>query len=190
MLLTAFGQTLAHWTNASCVLFILIINGREAIFEDVDLSRTVGHFALGHPVILNMTDAHTPTQALSNVKEQLARIPNHGISHGLLRLTELEDVKSKVKKLNEDSYRDKVVFNYILFMGGASSGDAVFRPAKSMIDLSEDSQNKRDYVLKCTASIFQERLVFNWEYSANLHRADTIKTNAQFYLRALMALAF
>jgi amino acid adenylation domain-containing protein/non-ribosomal peptide synthase protein (TIGR01720 family) len=186
-LLTAFGQTLAHLTQSPYILFTLIINGREAIFEDIDLARTVGLFALGHSVILDMTDAQTPEKALSTVREQLARIPNRGITHGMLRLIESEDVKNKLKKWDEYTNHNKVVFNYVPPMTDILPSDAPVRLAQG-IDLSENSDNDRDCVLNCTTSILKDQLVFNWGYSSNLHRSGTIEAIAQFYLDALRAM--
>src|SRR5262249_46263336 len=44
VLLTAFCRTLASWTGGSEIWFDLEGHGREPLFEDVDLSRTVGWF--------------------------------------------------------------------------------------------------------------------------------------------------
>ena len=41
VLLTAFAQTIASWTRQDYIFFHLEGHGREALFEDVDLSRTV-----------------------------------------------------------------------------------------------------------------------------------------------------
>jgi non-ribosomal peptide synthase protein (TIGR01720 family) len=185
VLLTVFGQMLENWTTSPCVLFTLIINGREPIFDDIDVSRTVGLFALGHPVILDMRGAQSPADRLSLVKGQVMRIPNRGITHGILHLSECEYIKDKLGKLDEATCRHKVVFNFIPPLGSELPEEAPFRPLRSVIDLGEDSTSKRDYVLKCTASIVHGQLVFNWEYSTNLHRSDTIETLAQFYLAAL-----
>jgi non-ribosomal peptide synthase protein (TIGR01720 family) len=189
VLLTAFGQTLAYWTESPCVVFVLIDNGRETVFEDIDLSRTVGRFALGHPVVLDMTDARTPREALSAVKGQLARIPNHGITYGVLHLVEDEDVKAKVRKLDEDSSRLKVIFNYIPPTVSNLPSDALFQLVPRAVDLREDPQNRRDYILKCTVNIVHNQLIVNWEYSTNLHKRGTIEAIIQFYLDAVRALA-
>lgn len=187
VLLTALGEMLANWTKSPSVLFTLIINGREPIFDDIDVSRTVGLFALGHPVILDLMGRQTPANKLSSVKEQLARIPNRGITHGILRLSEREDVVRKLKKLDEDTCRRKVVFNFIPPLGSELPEDAPFRPTHPVVDMSDDLGNQRDYILKCTTSIVCGQLMFNWEYSANLHQNTTIEALARFYLLALRA---
>jgi non-ribosomal peptide synthase protein (TIGR01720 family) len=49
ILLTALVQILAKWTGSNSVLLDLEGHGREDIFEDVDLSRTVGWFTTIFP---------------------------------------------------------------------------------------------------------------------------------------------
>src|SRR5207253_4126027 len=50
VLLTALGRTLREWTGRRQVLVELEGHGREEIFEDVDLSRTVGWFTTTAPL--------------------------------------------------------------------------------------------------------------------------------------------
>ncbi|PFY28777.1 condensation domain-containing protein, partial [Bacillus toyonensis] len=60
-------------------------HGREEMIEGIDLSRTVGWFTSIYPVHLNFQGTHTPIEGLKAVKEQLRRIPNHGVDYGILR---------------------------------------------------------------------------------------------------------
>ena len=85
VLLTALVQAFSRWTGARSLLVDLEGHGREEIFEDVDLSRTVGWFTTIFPVLLESGGGFHPGNALKSVKEQLRRIPNRGIGYGLLR---------------------------------------------------------------------------------------------------------
>ena len=69
-------------------------HGREELFEDVDLSRTVGWYTSLFPVRLDLgaldLDAALAGgaalgRALKAIKEQLRALPNHGLGYGLLR---------------------------------------------------------------------------------------------------------
>ncbi|WP_217212442.1 non-ribosomal peptide synthetase [Streptomyces sp. AC550_RSS872] len=97
VLLTALALSVAHWRGgrgeAQDVLVDLEGHGREALVPGVDLTRTVGWFTSTHPVRLDVglcdwdeVWAGGPAlgQALKEVKEQLRRVPDHGIGHGLL----------------------------------------------------------------------------------------------------------
>ncbi|MBB2914114.1 amino acid adenylation domain-containing protein [Streptosporangium becharense] len=56
-LLTALGRTLSAWTGAERHLVDLERHDREPIFDDVDLTRTVGWFSRIHPVVLDGASA-------------------------------------------------------------------------------------------------------------------------------------
>src|ERR1700738_1194491 len=69
-------------------------DGREGIFADVDLSRTVGWFTSLYPLRLDvgtvdLSDALTGGPALGravkSIKEQLRAVPDNGLGYGLLR---------------------------------------------------------------------------------------------------------
>ena len=83
-LLTALAQVLATWTGRSTVTFHLEGHGREPLFDDVDVTRTVGWFTTIFPVRLDVSSSE-PGEALKAVKEQLRQIPNRGLTYGVLR---------------------------------------------------------------------------------------------------------
>jgi amino acid adenylation domain-containing protein/non-ribosomal peptide synthase protein (TIGR01720 family) len=87
VLLTALVQAFAEWTGEPSLLLDLEAHGREELFSDVDLSRTVGWFTTIFPVFLDLsgTPFTSPGKALQAVKEQLRRIPNRGFNYGVLR---------------------------------------------------------------------------------------------------------
>ena len=76
------------------VLLDLEGHGREEIFADVDLSRTVGWFTSLFPVRLDpgaldldeaLAGGPALGRALKSIKEQLRALPDNGLGYGLLR---------------------------------------------------------------------------------------------------------
>src|SRR5260370_34379706 len=59
-------------------------HGREGLFPELDLSRTVGWFTTSFPVRLRL-EGEGPGEALKAVKEQLRRGPGGGLGYGGLR---------------------------------------------------------------------------------------------------------
>src|SRR5205807_411991 len=57
VLLTVLGKVFAEWSESEAVLVNVEGHGREEIFDDVDLSRTVGWFTSIYPVLLEVGDA-------------------------------------------------------------------------------------------------------------------------------------
>ncbi|WP_143007495.1 condensation domain-containing protein, partial [Pseudomonas sp. 06C 126] len=69
LLLTALTRAVSQWTARENVLIQLESHGRESLFDDIDLTRTVGWFTSLYPVKLT---AHQDLgEAIKQVKEQL-----------------------------------------------------------------------------------------------------------------------
>ena len=99
VLLTALAQAYARWSGQGALLVDLEGHGREELFDDVDLSRTVGWFTTLYPVLLQVPPGSGPGQALQAVKEQLRAVPNRGIGYGLLRyLSGDEELRQRLRR--------------------------------------------------------------------------------------------
>ena len=103
VLLTGLVLAVADWCRrrgrgagqaSHAVLLDLEGHGREEIFADVDLSRTVGWFTSLFPVRLDpgaldldeaLAGGPALGRALKLIKEQLRALPDHGLGYGLLR---------------------------------------------------------------------------------------------------------
>ncbi len=85
LLLSALVQILADWTGNTTVLIDLEGHGREEIFAEVDLSRTVGWFTSLFPVLLQLPKSDQLGVILKSIKEQLRAIPQRGMGYGILR---------------------------------------------------------------------------------------------------------
>ncbi|MET8544870.1 amino acid adenylation domain-containing protein, partial [Kitasatospora sp. NPDC004799] len=92
LLLTGLALAVADWRRhrgrpAGAVTVELEGHGREPFTDEAELSRTVGWFTSVFPVRLDPGDtAGEPLDAaVRRVREQLGRLPDHGLGHGLLR---------------------------------------------------------------------------------------------------------
>ncbi|MCA1634099.1 MAG: condensation domain-containing protein, partial [Acidobacteria bacterium] len=100
VLMTALVQSCAAWTGMRSMVVDMEGHGREAIFEDVDLSRTVGWFTTVFPVLLDIEEAATPLDALRLVKESLRAVPNRGLGYGVTRyLSPDAEVRERLGRL-------------------------------------------------------------------------------------------
>ncbi|WP_411147653.1 amino acid adenylation domain-containing protein [Streptomyces sp. A30] len=131
VLLTALAVTLARWRRdlgqeQTFAHIELEGHGREGQFVagsagfEPELSRTVGWFTTLFPVTVDpgaATDFTAPeylAAALKAVKEDLARVPDNGVSYGALRyLTQVEF----------DAPAPQVLFNYLGRFDAGASGD-------------------------------------------------------------------
>jgi amino acid adenylation domain-containing protein/non-ribosomal peptide synthase protein (TIGR01720 family) len=181
VIFTALAQAFARWTGSPTLLMDLVGHGRESLFEDMDLTRTIGWLNTLFPVFLNLGDALTePAAALQTVKEQVRRIPNHGVGYGILRYLSPDPILvEKVRALPQA----EVYFNYVDELVPQFSLYQLIRIAGGFI---HERGGRRGYLLSITGNLLPDgRLQLTWEYSANVHRPETINTLAQDTLNAL-----
>ncbi|HFQ92764.1 MAG TPA: non-ribosomal peptide synthetase, partial [Anaerolineae bacterium] len=183
VLLTALAQALQSWTGSSSVLIDLESHGRADLFEDVDVSRTVGWFTAVYPVCL--TSRPDPGEALKTIKEQLRRVPHLGIGYYLLRyMSEDETVRQQLVALPQA----EISFNYLGQFGQNLPEDAPFAPAPEAPGPDRNLHSPRQYLIEIDGSIAGGQLQLTWSYSSQIHTSQTITRLANSFLAALRAL--
>ncbi|OAD21768.1 pyoverdine sidechain peptide synthetase II, D-Asp-L-Thr component [Candidatus Thiomargarita nelsonii] len=171
ILLTALALALAKWTKQSRCLIDLEGHGRATLFDDIDLSRTVGWFTTIHPVALTLPSNSFDDlgAALKAIKEQLRAIPHEGIGYGLLT-----QMGGKVLPKGE------ILFNYLgQFDPGIEADLFGFAEETTSSDMS--LKGPRDHLIDINGAISQGQLSLNWSYSADCWKAQTIKNLAESY---------
>ncbi|MNW26219.1 Linear gramicidin synthase subunit D [compost metagenome] len=194
VLLTALLRAMTRWTGQQRLLLHLEGHGREDMFEEVDLSRTVGWFTSMFPVVLELPEKEDAGSALKSVKEQLRRLPNRGIGYGLLRYLaspetaqELERIGAAIVGTNEP----QISFNYLgqfdQSLGGGGEDD-LFRPAGESTGPEQDPRELRAHDLDVTGLVAGGVLRLTWTYSEHLHRQETVEQVSELFLEELRAL--
>jgi len=184
VLLTALVQSFAQWTGERSLLVDLEGHGREDLFENVDLSRTVGWFTTLFPVHLQLEEFDHPGEVLKLVKEQLRRIPNRGIGYGILRYLQQDD---SIRRKLQSFPQAQVSFNYlgqfdqVLKASGVLGLAQEFKAEQSLL-------NQRSHLLGISGFIRAERLEMTWAYSEKVHKRDTIERLAFGFMEALRSL--
>ncbi|AFZ01580.1 non-ribosomal peptide synthetase [Calothrix sp. PCC 6303] len=184
ILLTALAQTFTNWTGNNTLLIDLEGHGREPIFADIDLSRTVGWFTSIFPVCLNFGETNDIIQELKVVKEQLRQIPNQGIGYGLLRYLGREEIAQKLAKLP----RPQVIFNYLGQFNQISQQPEFLTLAPESIGSEQSSQATRSHLLEINCFVVNNKLQIEWNYSQELYHSNTIQNLAQGFVEALRSL--
>ncbi|MFD5186420.1 amino acid adenylation domain-containing protein, partial [Streptomyces sp. NPDC058372] len=187
VLLTALARALRSWTGHDRVAVTLEGHGREELFADTDLTRTVGWFTSLHPIALALPepgddpDGDWPT-AVKSVKEQLRAIPQRGIGHGALR--HLAD--APVGRLDP-----LVSFNYHgqFDVSGDGAEGGLFREALPGEGGDHAPAERRAHLLDVVGAVQDGRLVFSWFYSADTYREATVRGVAEGFAAELAAFA-
>ncbi|QDL09667.1 non-ribosomal peptide synthetase [Brasilonema octagenarum UFV-E1] len=181
ILLTALVQSFSQWTGENSLVVDLEGHGREDLFEDVDLSRTVGWFTTLFPVQLKLSSVEQLEETLKLVKEQLRRLPKHGIGYGILRyLYPNPEVKQKFRNLPQA----EVSFNYLGQFDQVLSASAMFGSVKEW--KSEQSRRgNRSHLLAVSGLIHSGKLEMEFAYSEKIHKRSSIERLSFGFMEAL-----
>ena len=187
VLLMALAQAFAAWTGERSMLVDVEGHGREAIFDDIDLSRTVGWFTSIAPVLLELGKPGETSEELQRIKEQVREIPNGGIGYGLLRyLSEDAGIRERLSALPQS----EVIFNYVGRMQHGDSADEspAWRKMAEPRGPSHSETAKRKYLFEINGGIFDGCLQMVWTYSENVHARETVEALVDGFTGALRRL--
>ena len=185
ILLTALLQTFCQWTTTPTLLIDLEGHGREDLFSDVDLSRTIGWFTTVFPVLLKLDDNHNLEVMIKSVKEQLRQIPNRGFSYSLLRyLTKEENIKTRL----QNQQQAQIKFNYLGQLDFTTTDSLILGLAKESTGNNRSIKGKRQHLLEINSWISENKLQLTWNYSRSIHQQTTIENLAQTYITNLQNL--
>ncbi|AYN38048.1 amino acid adenylation domain-containing protein [Streptomyces dangxiongensis] len=179
VLLSALGRTLARWCGRDTVLLGVEGHGREDLFEDVDLSRTVGWFTAEFPLALRVDPDAGWHDTLRSVKEQLRAVPLHGLSHGALRHLRPDSPLTSAPA-------PQVGFNYHgQWDAGGTAADGLIRGSLPPAGRDTDPAEERPYLLDITGVVQQGRLELGWTYPAEIYDRATVDRLAEETTTAL-----
>ncbi|SFB04739.1 non-ribosomal peptide synthase domain TIGR01720/amino acid adenylation domain-containing protein [Amycolatopsis marina] len=181
LLISALATVLARWTGRNRLLIGMEGHGREDLFPDVDLSRTVGWFTTHFPVPLSVPPDDDPSELIKSIKEQLRAVPRRGIGYDALRyLTEQGHVLATQEQ-------PQISFNYLGQWDTGIAGD-LFRGRHVGIGDDHSKVDHRQYLLDVACSVEQGALEFVWLFSSEIHHESTIRGLADELVTTLQEL--
>jgi non-ribosomal peptide synthase protein (TIGR01720 family) len=187
VLLTALALTFREWTGDNKLLLDLEGHGREDLFEDVNLSRTVGWFTAVFPILLEVETHDDPGVILKSVKEQLRRIPNRGIGYGVLRYLRYAG-GSENQDRSFPVIQPRVLFNYLGQTDRVLAATPGWKLAKDPCGSPHSPDNSRTHQLEINGICENNQLEFTWTYSKRLYLPGTIENLAGQYRENLQEL--
>ncbi|MDQ2789723.1 MAG: amino acid adenylation domain-containing protein, partial [Actinomycetota bacterium] len=183
VLLAALARVLGAWTGRERVLVDLEGHGREELFEEVDLSRTVGWFTTLFPVDLLAESSSDWRTRLTSVKEHLRAIPGRGLGYGALRYLTAALDNNVASSLTSPT--PQISFNYLGHFDLPAGSDDLYHTIHGELRLDESPDAQRAHALEVVGKVEGNRLVFTWFYSEDLHRRATVSSLADNLLNAL-----
>jgi non-ribosomal peptide synthase protein (TIGR01720 family) len=184
VMLTALAYSFYHWTGKQALLIDLESHGREDLFEDLDITRTIGWFTSLYPMVVDVDTSANLADSLKRTKERLQTIPHHGIGYGLLRyLSQDEDVLRRLRAYYPDR---EVRFNYLGQFDQVLS--EVFRVAPEFRGHEHSLKAERSYLIEIEGLVSAGQLQMTWVYSPYLHNRSTIDKLAVQFMKTLRLL--
>jgi non-ribosomal peptide synthase protein (TIGR01720 family) len=140
-------------------------HGRENLFADVDLSRTVGWFQVYYPLRIEAA-------GLASVQKQLARVRRNGIGHALLRYASPDRAARDALAAVEPP---QVSVNFMGDFGfrGTPDETELFDVFRGPYGPPQDETGEWLYLVDVVPSIVRNELVMQINYSGNIHERET-----------------
>jgi amino acid adenylation domain-containing protein/non-ribosomal peptide synthase protein (TIGR01720 family) len=170
VLMTAVAEALAGWSGERTLTLAVEGHGRERLFDDVDLSRTVGWLTTSYPIRLELP-AGDLGESLKAVKERLRRVPQRGIGYGVLRYLADDEAAAPLRR----QPRPDVSFNYLGRMDDPAAGAGPFRLAPEPGGGASDPRNPRPHPLTVDAVALGDELRLVWVYDRGRYRRETVE---------------
>ncbi|HEY9405348.1 MAG TPA: amino acid adenylation domain-containing protein [Pyrinomonadaceae bacterium] len=182
VLLAALMRCISNWTGDDIMRIVLEGHGREELFDDVDLSRTVGVFTSFFPVVLSRPPGDRRGDTLKRVKEQLRAAPQRGIRFGLLKY--LSPSVGEENPLKREPTAE-ISFNYLGRFDGESRNSVFTGLATESAGMTQSPAGMRRYTLEINGIVNESQLELSWNFSTNLHERKTIEAVAADFIREL-----
>ncbi|MCP4699766.1 MAG: non-ribosomal peptide synthetase, partial [Gammaproteobacteria bacterium] len=173
LLLTALMLALRDWTGDACLMIDLESHGRADLFEEIDLSRTVGWFTALHTLSLQLPAENDLGAALKAIKEQLRKVPHDGVGYGVLR-----------HLCRESLPQGQILFNY-LGQFDQSVQESGFRFTTEDSGRACSLQGEREHLIEINGQTINGCLSLTWSYSGEQYQAQTIQKLADNYRQQL-----
>ncbi|KRP71473.1 pyoverdine sidechain peptide synthetase [Pseudomonas paralactis] len=183
LLLTALARVICQWTGQPCSLIQLEGHGREELFDDIDLTRTLGWFTSLFPV--RLTPAESLAASIKQIKEQLRAVPDKGLGFGALRYLGDDATRQAFSELPVP----RITFNYLGQIDGSfDQPDGLFVPAAESAGAEQSPDAPLGNWLTLNGQVFGAELHMGWTFSPLMFDVAQIEALSQAFTRELTAL--
>ena len=182
LLLTALARVLCRWSGHASALIQLEGHGREPLFDDIDLTRSVGWFTSAYPLRLTPQDGQG--DSIKAIKEQLRAVPHKGLGYGVLRYLADAGCKRQIAALPSA----EITFNYLGQFDQSFGADALFHPLDEPAGQAHDPDAPLPNALSVDSQVYGGELLLRWTFSRERYDARTIDALAEAYVAELHSL--
>lgn len=174
ILLAALEMSLGYCDKKGKVLVNVEGHGREEIFDNLNVTRTVGWFTSMYPVVLD-TRIDNVSSHINNVKNRLSKIPNKGVDFNIIRFQK-EDRPGTMA----DGKNCSINYNYLGNVDVPDGEIAIYD-----IGLYSSENNRWPYDIDISAMIINEQFTYEITYNSACVSEDEINNIMQYYKLSL-----
>ncbi len=185
LLLTALARAFKKYGQESALLVECQGDGRVKLFDDVDLSRTVGQFTALVPISLSLGGASDPGGDLKSVKEKRRRVPTNGIGYGVLRYLN-EDLQVSQMPGSADSAQLKFYFQDDT--EELLPASRMFKVSQGLEDSARSSLARRGRILEVNCVLKHTGLQVELVHSESLYKKAMIENLATTFMGEIKSL--
>jgi non-ribosomal peptide synthase protein (TIGR01720 family) len=182
VVLGAVASAFTRWTGHPFLHVEYTGHGREPLFHDFDLSRTVGWFTSRFPVFIPAEPSARLGELVGSVARQLREIPHGGIGYGILRY--LSDEPAVVEAL-ERLPRAEIGFNYQGHLDRLYGRSSLFKADQRLPESTSNRLLASTTWIQIMSNIASGRLHVRFEYHESIYASGTIEQLACDTLDAL-----
>jgi amino acid adenylation domain-containing protein/non-ribosomal peptide synthase protein (TIGR01720 family) len=182
LLLTALARAVCRWSGQGSTLIQLEGHGREDLFDDIDLTRTVGWFTSLFPV--NLMPSSDLGASIKSIKEQLRAVPDKGLGYGALRYLGTPAIRAELAALPQP----RITFNYLGQFDRQFDDAAMFVPSTEGNGIAQDPSALLGNWLTVEGQVYGGELSLSWGFSREMFDTATIQRLADDYALELNAL--
>ncbi|MBX4135285.1 amino acid adenylation domain-containing protein [Pseudomonas sp. S5F11] len=183
LLLTALARVICQWTGHASSLIQLEGHGREDLFDDIDLSRTLGWFTSLFPV--RLTPADSLADSIKQIKEQLRAIPDNGLGFGALRYLGDNATRQAFSRLPVP----RITFNYLGQVDASfDQPDGLFATASESAGAEQSPDAPLSNWLTVNGQVYGGELHMGWTFSPLMFDPEVIEAVSVAFSRELTAL--
>jgi non-ribosomal peptide synthase protein (TIGR01720 family) len=159
-------------------------HGREELFDDVDLSRTVGWFTTLYPVTLAVPDGDW-AGAVRAARRTLRGVPGRGLGYGALRYLSGPDQPGHALA---DQAAPEISFNYLGRWDLPAGGQGLVQGQFDAPGDPSAPEQVRAHLVDIVAAVVDGALQVDWTHSPDIHHTATVEGLAHRFERELRRL--
>ncbi|HEV7443387.1 MAG TPA: condensation domain-containing protein [Steroidobacteraceae bacterium] len=182
VLLTALAIALQRSTGGDSFLIEVEGHGREDIGGNLDLSRTIGWFTSLFPLRLDLALDSGIEAALKSVKEQIRKLPDRGLTYGLLRYCSADPALRTSLAYRE---QPQLLFNYLGQFDQVTRDSRLFAFAPESSGRWHAESGRRTHAVEVLSQIRAGKLRAEWIFSKKQMASVNIERLAADFAVAL-----